>query len=107
MQPQNQAVFDAAKAHFVRSLAFIQEANWMRAEFELQQSLRLIPDRISSLTNLSTVLLKLGKYPEAGAVIAKVLAVDPHNAEAMLNEGALLNENKEYKKALGSCERAI
>lgn len=107
MQPQNQAVFDAAKAHFVRSLAFIQEANWMRAEFELQQSLRLIPDRISSLTNLSTVLLKLGKYPEAGDVIAKVLAVDPHNAEAMLNEGALLNENKEYKKALGSCERAI
>ena len=54
--------FELAKQYFLEGLLFLEEEKFSQAEFILKQSLELIPDRVSTLTNLSAVQVKLKKY---------------------------------------------
>lgn len=107
MTSEGDSAFETARAHFFRGLTLIEAEEWAQAEAELRQSLRWVPDRASSLTNLSAVLLKLGKQAEAQDLIAKALQIESGNAEATLIQGILFHENKAFDQALGSFARAI
>ena len=51
--------FELAKKYFLDGCALLGEKNFIQAEFKFQKSLELMPDRTSTLTNLSATQLKL------------------------------------------------
>jgi predicted O-linked N-acetylglucosamine transferase (SPINDLY family) len=100
--------FDSAKSLFMEALGHIQSREYEPAERKLRASLELVPQRISTLTNLSTVLIRLRKYPEAEKTLASAVAVDETSAQAWLNYGLLEQEkNSNYPKAIEYFDKAL
>ena len=58
--------FEMAKERFLKGLKLIYEERYEEAEYSLKQSLQLVPDRESTLTNLSVTLLKQKKIMKLG-----------------------------------------
>ena len=44
--------FEIAKQHFLDGLGFFQADQFEKAEFHFLESLKIMPDRVSTLTNL-------------------------------------------------------
>jgi len=100
--------FDAAKSLFLESLKHIQDKEYEHAERKLRSALELVPHRISTLTNLSAVLIKLRKYAEAEKILEDILAIDKAVAQAWLNHGLIEKEkNSNYPKALEFFDKAL
>lgn len=100
--------FDLAKSLFVEGLRHIQNEEYESAEYKLRASLKLLPQRMSTLTNLSAVLIKLKKYSEAESTIANIVAIDEAIAEAWLNYGLIEKEkNRNHLKAIEYFDRAL
>jgi len=99
--------FEKAKGHFVLALDHISKERWTDAERELETSLRLMPNRVSTRTNLCATLVKLKKFREARELIEETQAIDPLNPELNLNQGLLFSEEGRHEEALASYNRAI
>ena len=99
--------FEDAKAFFYEGLDHLKKEEWSKAEVCLKESLRLVPNRPSTLNNLAAALLKLKKFDEAKAVVEKASIADPNATECWLNEGILLAELKRHEDALVSFDRVI
>ena len=99
--------FERAKHHFFLGLEDIRTSHYREAEIELRKSLEYVPDRLSTLVNLSAALLHLKKYDEAEAFIALARAQDPDSPEGLLNEGYLHRVRHEHAKALACFDRAL
>lgn len=99
--------FELAKAYFLEGCNFLEAEDFSRAEEMFKQSLERIPDRASTLINLSAAQLKLHKYAEASITIQKVLSVDPANSEAYLNLGVVEKELKHFELAIQFFDKAI
>ena len=54
--------FEQAKNYFLLGMENFEKGMYREAENFLFLSLSLLPERISTLTNLSAVLIKLGKF---------------------------------------------
>ena len=65
--PENN--FEQAKNFFLLGLESLQRELYEDAERYLLLSLELLPDRLSTLTNLSAVLIKLDKLEKANEII--------------------------------------
>lgn len=63
--------FELAKEYFLDGCASLEAEDFLKAEYKFIKSLELIPDRASTLTNLSLAQLKLRKYSEARATAEK------------------------------------
>jgi predicted O-linked N-acetylglucosamine transferase (SPINDLY family) len=100
-------LFETARQRFLEGLSAMQAHNWTQAEAALKQSLACVPDRISTLVNLSATLLKLKKQDEAAVVLAKILSLDECNAEALLNQGLLFFQQKQFALALARFDSLI
>ena len=59
-----------------------------------------MPDRASTLTNLSATQFKLKKYAQAQITAKKAILIEHANAAAYLNLGLIDNELKKYKSAI-------
>lgn len=81
-------------------LAAMQSENWAQAETAFVQSLACVPDRVSTLVNLAATLLKLNKLDQAAPLLARTLSLDSSNPEALLNEGILFFERRDFGSAL-------
>ena len=99
--------FELAKQHFLEGCACLDVENYAQAESHFQQSLELVPDRPSTLTNLSVSQLKLQKYSEAKASAEKAISLEDGNSEAYLNLGLIEKELKQLNAALIYFDRAI
>jgi tetratricopeptide (TPR) repeat protein len=99
--------FENAKKHFLIGLDHIANEQWAEAEIALNQSLLFIPDRLSTLTNLVAVLIKLKKNKEAKDLVEQILPLDPLNAQLILNMGLLLEREGAHEKAIEQYEHAI
>ena len=99
--------FETGKALFNRAIDHIQKEEWEAAEALLKQSLQLVPDRPSTLNNLTAVLLKLRKFDEAQDTVQRVLSIDQNMATAWANHATLLHQRARHEEALQSCDRAI
>jgi protein O-GlcNAc transferase len=100
--------FDAAKTLFVEGLRHIQDKEYEQAEGKLRSALELVPHRISTLTNLSAVLIKLKKYDEAEKVLQDILAIDKTAAQAWLNYGLIEKEkSSNYPRAMEHFDKAL
>jgi len=99
--------FDEAKNFFLLGLESYQKELYEEAERFLLLSLEFLPDRLSTLTNLFAVFIKLEKLEKANEIIAKTISLYPTNEIVYLNQGQLFEKNKNWKMALSSYGKAI
>jgi lipoprotein NlpI len=107
LNKMNDTNFELAKSHFLKGLDFFHKEMFIEAENAFRKSLSIIPDRDSTLTNLSATLLKLKKYSESEEISKHLLNINDSNYEAWLNLGNALQELKQYDQALASYDKAI
>jgi len=91
--------FEVAKQFFLDGLRLLQLEKYQAAELSFLASLKLLPDRISTLTNLSATQIKLKKLSEAKILSERALTLESNNAEALLNLGLIA---KEYGSLIGA-----
>ncbi len=101
------ADFERARQFFLSGLEAQTKGRFEVAEQQYRASLALLPDRPSTLTNLSFVLLRLRQHEEAQACASRALALEPGNAEAMLNLGLIEKDLGRPQAAIGYFERAL
>ena len=99
--------FDEAKNFFLLGLENYQNEQYEEAERLLLLSLELLPDRLSTLTNLSAVLIKQKKFEKANKIISRAVELFPSDEIIHLNQGVLYEENKNWQMALSSYDKAI
>ena len=99
--------FELAKQHFMEGLRLLETKNLQGAELEFTQSLQFVPDRVSTLNNLSAIKLRLKKFGEAEELALKAIALDDKSPEAWSNLGAARSATKGPEEALAAYERAL
>jgi TolB-like protein/class 3 adenylate cyclase/uncharacterized protein (DUF924 family) len=58
-------------------------ADYTRAVAYFEDLLRVAPNNVAVLTQLSWVKRRLGRWPEANALLERALAIDPRNVDAL------------------------
>jgi glutathione synthase/RimK-type ligase-like ATP-grasp enzyme/cytochrome c-type biogenesis protein CcmH/NrfG len=99
--------FNTARQRFIEGLQLLEANNFQGAELKLAQSLQVIPDRVSTLNNLSVVKMKLEKFAEAEELARKAIAVDEKSPEAWSNLGIVLKATNRQEESLQAYERAL
>lgn len=99
--------FDRAKNLFLEGLEFFQRENFRDAEARFTASLDLLPDRVSTLTNLAATHIQLLQYDAAEAAARRATELDPTNATAWANWGLAANGQNDFPRAVGLFERAL
>lgn len=99
--------FDQARDFFRRGVAHYEAGAYAAAERDFAAALDLVPGRVSTLTNLGAVRLKLGRPAEAVALLAEALAQEPGNGEALRHRAAALAELGQLESALASVDQAL
>jgi len=99
--------FEQAKELFLQGLDSLLKEDYANAETKLLEANKLVPDRLSVLTNLSAALLGQGKIAEARVYAQKSVAVDGRNAQGWLNLAECLERQQEALEALASIDRAL
>lgn len=99
--------FEKAKQAFLQGLQFLEANDLPAAEAMFTRSLEILPERVSTLNNLSAVKIKLGKFDEAEAFARKAIALDDNSPEAWSNLGLALTRTERQEEALNACDRAL
>jgi predicted O-linked N-acetylglucosamine transferase (SPINDLY family) len=99
--------FELAKEYFLDGCGLLEAENFSQAEYKFIKSLELIPDRASTLTNLSAAQLKLKKYSEARAAAQKAISVESDNSEAYLNLGLIEKDLKNFESAVKFFDKSL
>jgi protein O-GlcNAc transferase len=99
--------FESAKNLFLEGLEFLEGQKLREAESRFRQALALMPDRVSILTNLSAVLIRLGKMSEARELARRSVALDKTNEQGWLNLGICLESDGSFLEALDCHETAL
>lgn len=92
--------FDKAKDFFLDGLDLLQRHDFEGAEKSFKASLVLLPNRASSLINLSATQIKLRKFSEAKQASLKAVALEESNIEAYFNLGVIENELGNFSSAI-------
>jgi len=104
----SQESFEQAKNLFLLGLEHYEKGSYKEAEHFLVLSSRILPNRLSTLTNLSAVLIKLEKFEKAHEILAKAITLNPTDGTLYLNQGNLFaKQKKDWPMALASYEKAI
>src|SRR5689334_22284717 len=74
--------FETARQCFFEGLQLLEANNLQAAETQFARSLELIPERVSTLNNLSAVKIKLTKFGEAQNLARKAVELDEKSPEA-------------------------
>ena len=99
--------FELAKEYFLDGCSFLEAEDFSQAEHKFIKSLELIPDRVSTLTNLSAAQLKLKKYSEARSAAQKAISVESDNSEAYLNLGLIELDLKNFESAIKFFDKTL
>lgn len=99
--------FEQARDFFTQGLAHYQAGRYIEAERSFAASAALLPGRVSTLTNLGAVRLKLGKPQDAADLLEEALAREPDNVEALGHRATALAELGAHSQALACVERVL
>ena len=99
--------FETAKQLFFGGLQLLEANNYQAAEIQFARSLELMPDRVSTLNNLSAVKIKLKQFAEAEEFALKAIALEDKSPEAWSNLGIALTATERHEEALQACDRAL
>lgn len=98
---------EQARGLFFEALACLGRADYAAAEDRLRRAHRLVPERVSVLTNLAAALLRQDKIAEAGQYAEQSVALDPANADGWLNLAMYRKRTGALAEALECCERSV
>jgi tetratricopeptide (TPR) repeat protein len=101
------STFEVAKEYFLEGCKFLEAEEFSQAEYQFKKSLELMPDRSSTLTNLSATQLKLKKYFEAKDAAEKAISIDAGNGEAYLNLGLIEKEFRRFTNSANFFDKAL
>jgi protein O-GlcNAc transferase len=96
-----------AKNFFFAGLEAFSKNQFEHAETSFLNSLSRVPDRVSVLTNLAAVQIRLEKFASALSYAKKAIALDPKNIEGFLNAGVANNRLGQNHQAIGFYDKAI
>ena len=99
--------FEKAKALFFDGLRELELGRPQEAERCFRGSLALVPDRVSTMVNLSSSLLRQRRAADAGEVAQRVLAIDRQAADGWLNLGLASQGLGDLNQALDCMDRAL
>ena len=97
--------FETAKRLFFEGLHFLEANDLEAAEARFARSLEIIPERVSTLNNLSAVKIKLSKFAEAEDLARKAVALEEKSPEAWSNLGLALTATGRIGRA--SCRERV
>lgn len=98
--------FETARQLFVEGLQQLEANDLQAAERSFTRSLAIVPDRVSTLNNLSAVKIRQEKFVEAEELARKAAGLDK-SAEAWANLGVTLTATNRLEEALAAHERAL
>jgi Tfp pilus assembly protein PilF len=98
---------ETAKQFFVEGLQLLEEKKFLAAEIQFECSLKIIPDRVSTLNNLSFIKNRQKKFDAAEEFARKAIAKDEKSSEAWLNLGIALSAMERREEALQAYDRAL
>jgi Flp pilus assembly protein TadD len=98
---------ETAKQFFFEGLRLLEEKKFTAAESRFTRSLEIIPDRVSTLNNLSVTKIKLKNFAGAEVLARKAIALEGKSPEAWLNLGIALAATERHEEALLAYGRAI
>ena len=99
--------FELAKTYFLEGLNNFQDGDHLSAEEKFRESLKYVPDRVSTLTNLAATLIVRRELDEAEELSLKAIFIDNNSAESWLNLGVIDYEQLNYSDAIKKFEKAI
>jgi len=99
--------FEKARDLFLAGISAYESGRFIEAEKSFELSLTLMPDRVSTLNNLASTRINLGKPEAALATLERVLAKEPDNLEALSHRGAALTELGRHEEALRCYDRVL
>jgi tetratricopeptide (TPR) repeat protein/glutathione synthase/RimK-type ligase-like ATP-grasp enzyme len=99
--------FETAKQFFFEGLRLLEVNDFQGAEAKFAEALELMPDRVSTLNNLSATKIKLKKFAEAEKLARQAVAASDKSPEAWSNLGIALAATGRQEEALQACDRAL
>ena len=107
MSESSHVNFEQAKIYFLLGLEYFEKELYVDAELYFLKSLSLVPDRLSTLTNLFAIQIKLNKVESAYEVNTRAISLYPNDATLYLNQGHLHELQENWVNALASYDKAI
>jgi tetratricopeptide (TPR) repeat protein len=99
--------FEEAKRLFDAGSSAMAKNAWSEAEAHFRQSLRLLPNRPSTLNNLCVALLNLNRFEEAFKIAEQAIAQQPENPLGYINRGLLNEKLEQFNLAEVDFKKAI
>ncbi len=99
--------FNKAKDLFIEGLDALENQDFLVAEEKFLGSLKLMPDRVSTLINLAASQIKLKKYDLALESTHRVLSIDQSSSEGWLNLGLIQAKQLQHQEALSAFDKTI
>ncbi len=99
--------FDQGKTLFFEGLALYEQGHFDQAEIKFRQALTLVPDRLSTIINLSNALIKQNKFEAARELCQKALAIDKGATDAWSNLGLTYHEQSRHDDAITHFDKAL
>jgi predicted TPR repeat methyltransferase len=98
---------ESAKTLFFEALALIDSCDFPQAELRLREALKLAPENVSVLNNLSVALIQQRKRGEARAYAEKAIVIDPASIQALLVLADCHAHDENFQDALAAYDRII
>lgn len=99
--------FETAKQLFLEGVRLLEAKSYQAAEIRFGRSLELVPDRVSTLNNLSAVKIRLKKFAEAEEFARKAIALEEKSPEAWSNLASALTATNRHEEALQAYDRTL
>jgi tetratricopeptide (TPR) repeat protein/SAM-dependent methyltransferase len=101
------SAFEQARGLFLEALSQHQAGRFAEAESLYRRAHALMPERVSILANLATVLLEQQRPNEALGFCERALAVEPDHADVLATRALCLQALAGPAQALAALERAL
>ena len=99
--------FEKAKNLFLAGIKYLQNSQLHDAENSFLESLKLLPNRESSLNNLAATQIKLKKFDEAEINLKKIIGINDRSIDLWVNLGLLYLEKNQPMQAISFFENCI
>jgi len=99
--------FEQARAHFTEALSMLEQGRWADAEERLEDSLRLLPGRASTLINLGVARLQLQRPQAALEALDAALVAQPDATDAWGHRGRALAALGRHDDALQAFDAVL
>ena len=103
----DQRKFEESKNFFIQGLNKLENKNYSEAKNFFNLSLKLIPDRFSTMNNLAISLIALKDIEKAENLADNIINLFPDKEEGYLLKGKILHEKNFFNNAIELLKKAL